>query len=78
MLNASRSRPVVTLSSLEAAMTAARGCFACMFSSSDEYETAVIAERRAMGRYGAPRRHWPVGLFIGCVLLMIGIVLVWG
>jgi hypothetical protein len=78
MLNASSPRPVVTLSSLEAAMTAARGCFGCMFSSSDEYETAVIAERRAMGRYGDPRRNWPVGLFIGCVLLMIGIVLVWG
>jgi hypothetical protein len=39
------------LMSLEAAAAAARGGFACMFSSSDEYETALITERRAQGRY---------------------------
>jgi hypothetical protein len=33
------------------------GCaLACPFSSSDEYEAALIAQRRAEGRYG-PRRH---------------------
>ena len=30
------------LMSLEAAAASARGGFACMFSSSDEYETALI------------------------------------
>ena len=39
------------LMSLEAAAASARGGFACMFSTSDEYETALITERRAQGRY---------------------------
>ena len=39
--------------SLEAAAASARGGFACMFSTSDEYETALITERRAQGRYDA-------------------------
>ena len=41
------------LMSLEAAAASARGGFACMFSTSDEYETALITERRAQGRYDA-------------------------
>ena len=44
-----------TLMSLEAAAVSARGGFACMFSTSDEYETALILERRAQGRYAAPQ-----------------------
>jgi hypothetical protein len=49
-----------------------------MFSSSDEYESALIAHRRALGSYGAPkqRSNWPVALFIGCTLIMFGVVLV--
>ena len=39
------------LMSLEAAAVSARSGFACMFSNSDEYETALITERRAQGRY---------------------------
>ena len=42
------------LISLEAAAAAARGGFACMFSTSDEFETALITERRAQGRYAPP------------------------
>jgi len=34
----------------------AGAAMACAFSSSDEYESAVIAERRAAGIYG-PRRY---------------------
>ena len=34
-----------------------------MFSTSDEYETALISERRAQGRYGAPRSRWPLAMF---------------
>jgi hypothetical protein len=30
---------------------------ACVFSSSDEFEAALIAERRAEGRYGRSRRR---------------------
>ena len=63
------------LMSLEAAAVSARGGFACMFSNSDEYETALISERRAQGRYERPRSRWPVLMFIGCTLLVTGTVL---
>ena len=63
------------LMSLEAAAVSARGGFACMFSNSDEYETALIRERRAQGRYERPRSRWPVLMFIGCTLLVAGAVL---
>jgi hypothetical protein len=38
---------------LEASVESAGRALACMFSSSDEYEAALIAERRAEGRYQA-------------------------
>jgi len=63
------------LMSLEAAATSARGGFGCMFSTSDEYETALISERRAQGRYGAPRSRWPLAMFAGCALMLAGTVL---
>jgi hypothetical protein len=63
------------LMSLEAAAAAARGGFACMFSTSDEYETALITERRAQGRYDARRSRWPLVMFAGCTLLVAGTVL---
>jgi hypothetical protein len=63
------------LISLEAAATSARGGFACLFASSDEYETALISERRAQGRYGQPRSRWPVVMFVGCTLIVVGTAL---
>jgi hypothetical protein len=63
------------LMSLEAAAVSARGVFACMFSTSDEYETALITERRAQGRYDQPRSRWPVVMFVGCTLMVAGTVL---
>jgi len=63
------------LMSLEAAAVSARGGFACMFSNSDEYETALITERRAQGRYDRPRSRWPAVMFVGCMLLVAGTVL---
>jgi hypothetical protein len=63
------------LMSLEAAASAARGGFACMFSSSDEYETALISERRAQGRYDQPRSRWPLVMFGCCALTVTGMVL---
>jgi hypothetical protein len=63
------------LTSLEAAAASARGGFACTFSTSDEYETALITERRAQGRYGRQRNLWPAVMFIGCTLLVVGTVL---
>jgi hypothetical protein len=63
------------LTSLEAAAVSARGGFACMFSNSDEYETALISERRAQGRYGRPNSRLPLVLFTGCALMVAGTVL---
>jgi hypothetical protein len=63
------------LVALEAAAASARSGFACMFSTSDEYETALITERRAQGRYDRPRINWPMIAFIGCCLMMVGFVL---
>jgi hypothetical protein len=68
-----RSRAALT--SLEAAATLARGGFACMFSTSDEYETALIVQRRSQGRYGQLRSLWPAVMFIGCALMVAGTVL---
>jgi hypothetical protein len=60
---------------LEAAATSARGGFGCLFSTSDEYETALIRERRAQGRYDRPRSHWPLLMFVGCTLMVAGTML---
>ena len=45
-----------------------------MFSTSDEYEAALINERRAEGRY-RKRRSWPMITFWGCALAIAGAVL---
>ena len=71
-----RSRnPHAALMSLEAAAVSARGGFACMFSSSEEFETALISERRAQGRYDQRRMRWPAILFVGCAMMVVGTVL---
>lgn len=78
MLDMSTTRTYHTdaaLRSLEAAATSARGGFACMFSNSDEYETALISERRAQGRYDRPKSRLPLILFAGCALMLAGTVL---
>jgi len=64
-----------TLMSLETAAASARGGFACMFSTSDEYETALISERRAQGRYHQRRSRWPLVMFTGCALVVAATVL---
>ena len=70
-----RQHPDAALMSLEADAMSARGGFACMFSSSDEYESALISERRAQGRYDQPRSRWPIVMFVGCTLMVAGSVL---
>jgi hypothetical protein len=64
------------LIALETAAASARSGFACTFSTSDEYETALITERRAQGRYDRPRTNWPMIAFIGCCLMVVGFVIV--
>ena len=75
MESSRRHNAQAALMSLEADAMSARGGFACMFSSSDEYETALISERRAQGRYDQPRNHWPIVMFVGCALMVAGSVL---
>jgi hypothetical protein len=72
-MNERRNRGArAALLSLEADAASARGGFACMFSTSDEYESALISERRAQGRYSRRKSRWPLVLFCGCMLLMLG------
>ena len=73
-MDTARNSQDSALNSLESAATSARGGFACAFSSSDEYERALISERRAQGRYDRPRTNWPMIAFIACSLMMAGFV----
>jgi hypothetical protein len=74
-MNTVRNQNADALTSLEAAAASARGGFACVFSTSDEYETALITERRAQGRYDGRRSPWPAVMFLGCALMVAGAVL---
>jgi hypothetical protein len=77
-MNIRRNRGAqAALLSLEAYAASARGGFACVFSTADEYETALIAERRAQGRYGRAYGAWPMMLFVGSALAMVGTALLW-
>lgn len=49
-----------------------------MFSSSEEFEMALISERRAQGRYDQRRMRWPAILFIGCAMIVAGTALLFG
>ena len=70
-----RRTPEAALTSLEAAAASARGGFACMFSTSEEFEMALITERRAQGHYDQRRMRWPAIMFIGCAMMVAGTVL---
>jgi hypothetical protein len=59
-----QSRSAVGSPDVEALAESAGQALACGFSSSDEYEAAVIAERRAEGRYGSRYRP-PLALIYG-------------
>ena len=66
------SRRPSRTAALEDDAAIARGGFACLFSTSDEYESALISERRAQGRYARPNGRWPIVLFVGCALMVLG------
>lgn len=57
---------------LELTAQRAGSAWACSFSNSDEYEAALIHERRAAGAYGSGY-HWPT---IVAVAAGLGIALV--
>ena len=63
------------LRSLEAEASSARSGFACLFSTADEYERAVITQRREEGRYRRPYGPWPILMFVGCAMMLFGTVL---
>jgi hypothetical protein len=56
MLRSIPLRPETDLVALEAHAACAGAALACAYSSSAEFDAALIAERRAAGIYG-PRRH---------------------
>lgn len=70
-----QQNPQAALTSLEAAAASARGGFGCIFSTSDEYETALITERRAQGHYDRSHDRWPLALFAVCAAAVVGTVL---
>ena len=65
------SRSALQALALDAELAGA--AMACHYTSSDEYEAALIAERRAAGAYASPRRRgfalW--GAIASAVLLSI-------
>jgi hypothetical protein len=63
------------LISLEVAAASARGGFACMFSTSDEYESALIDQRRAQGHYDRRWSAWPAIMFVGCAMIIVAAML---
>jgi hypothetical protein len=69
--------PKALLLALEADAASARSGFACLFSTADEYEAALITARRAQGRYSR-RNPWPVVAFVGCALAIVGAALLAG
>ena len=71
MTNVSSHDSQADINALEATVASARTGFACMFSTSDEYENALITARRAEGRYGSVFDWQPVVLG-GCVLALLG------
>jgi len=62
--------------SLETSVEEARLAFACAFSSSEEFEAALIKTRREAGHYSrSPRRRQSVlGIAIG-LLIVLGFVI---
>lgn len=48
------------LQGLSSDIELAGAAMACRYSSSDEYEAALIAERRRAGAYDLPKRHHPL------------------
>lgn len=75
MESVNQRNPQAALSSLEAAAISARGGFACVFSTAEEYEAALITERRAQGRYDQPRGRWSIVMVMGCAAMVAGTVL---
>jgi hypothetical protein len=57
---------------------ASRLSFACVFSSSEEFEAALIKDRRAAGHYGRAQhqRHSVIGIAAGLLIIVSLLILV--
>ena len=73
MSNASRAAFPDQSVLLEGCADSAGRALACMFSSSDEFEAALIAERRAEGRYG-PRKYRKQKLVICAAAIALALI----
>jgi hypothetical protein len=62
----------VSLTRLEAHAAQARSAWACAFSSSEEYEGALIAFRRAEGRYAA-HLPWQTAMIVVVAVALAGV-----
>ena len=64
--------------SLETSVEEARLSFACVFSSSEEFEAALIKNRRDAGHYGPPHRqcHGLIGIAAGLLIVVSIVILV--
>jgi hypothetical protein len=59
------------------ALAGAGLALACPYSSSDEYEAAIIAERRRTGAYGSrwpAQQIWLAGAAMAALLLLIALL----
>ncbi|MES1155456.1 MAG: hypothetical protein ABUL48_03400 [Pseudorhodoplanes sp.] len=72
-LFASHSRAHLQPGNAEIIADSARLALACTFSSSDEFESAVISERRAEGAYGptTTQRLLALSSALGLVLVLL-------
>jgi hypothetical protein len=73
------ARPEADLDLLKAHATRAGAALACAFSSSAEFDAALIAERRAAGVYG-PRRYrkWRLAMAARALAGLVAVVILIG
>jgi hypothetical protein len=72
--NSHAAYPSAQWVALEGCAQSAGHALACAFSSSDEFEAALIAERRAEGRYGRSQRAKRVAITMTAIALAIAVV----
>jgi hypothetical protein len=70
LLAFARMRPMLTL---DAHVERAGCAMACAYSSSDEFEAAVIRAKLASGAYG-PRRHRRRALWLGAAAVVLAVL----
>jgi hypothetical protein len=72
MLGLSRTAPQTEAISLELYAERAGAAWACSYSTSAEFDAAIIAERRAAGVYGPRRARRQIFLTIAGVIAGLG------